>query len=162
MASRYPRRRCATLGARPPSVPGATYVLKNIAGGWQRDDLPGDHPLIGRSAPDLRFDDGTALADHGHDGRALLVDLAGNADLRKLALRWADRLTVIAAKPAPTNPAPTSNAALFVRPDGHVAWATATTATDLTSAEHALTTWLGTPSRHSAHRAATTSPTPTR
>ena len=32
---------------------GATSLAKRISSVWQRYDLPGDHPLIGRSAPDL-------------------------------------------------------------------------------------------------------------
>ncbi|MFC4114529.1 FAD-dependent monooxygenase [Nonomuraea zeae] len=40
-----------------------------------RYDLPGDHPLIGRSAPALEPADGTRLGDHLHEGRGLLLDL---------------------------------------------------------------------------------------
>jgi hypothetical protein len=40
---------------------GATYFAQKIAGIWPRYNLPGDHPVIGRSAPDLEFEDGTRL-----------------------------------------------------------------------------------------------------
>jgi 2-polyprenyl-6-methoxyphenol hydroxylase-like FAD-dependent oxidoreductase len=64
------------------TVDGTTYLAKRLSGVWQGYDLPGDHPLIGRSAPDLELADGRRLADHLHEGRALLLDLADNPTLR--------------------------------------------------------------------------------
>ena len=37
----------------------------------------GDHPLIGRSAPDFEFEDGARLGALLHDGKGLLLDLRG-------------------------------------------------------------------------------------
>jgi hypothetical protein len=131
--------------------PAATHVLKRIAGVCQRYDLPGNHPLIGRPAPDLTLDDGTKLAERGQDGRALLVDLAGCAGLQELAGRRGRRVQVVKARRA----AHQGLSALFVRPDGYVAWADVE-AFDLGDAEAALRALLGDPEpsvvseRHSA------------
>ncbi|GAA3517860.1 FAD-dependent monooxygenase [Actinocatenispora rupis] len=117
---------------------GATYLATRISGVWQRYDLPGEHPLVGRSAPDLAFADGSRLADHLHDGRALLVDLRDDAGLRRSADGYADRLTVLTATADDTD-----LRALLVRPDGYVAWA-ATDAAD-TGPDKYLGLWLGAP-----------------
>jgi 2-polyprenyl-6-methoxyphenol hydroxylase-like FAD-dependent oxidoreductase len=68
---------------------GATYFVKKISGAWQRCDLPGRHPLIGRSAPDLEFEDGSRLGEYCHDGRALLFNFANNSDVAAFGARWA-------------------------------------------------------------------------
>ncbi|MGW2643698.1 FAD-dependent oxidoreductase [Streptomyces sp. NPDC001393] len=99
---------------------GTTYLVTKISGVWQRYDLPGDHPLTGASAPDLELADGTRLGDHLHTGRALLLDLADDPALRAHAEGYGDRLDVLTAA-CPARPA---LKALFVRPDGFVAWAT--------------------------------------
>ncbi|MFD8571981.1 FAD-dependent oxidoreductase [Streptomyces sp. NPDC059639] len=129
------------------TVTGTTHFVKKISGVQQRHDLPdaSGHPLVGRSAPDLQLADGTRLADHLHTGRAVLLDLADSADLRKCAAGHdTDRLTVRttprACLPDPSCP---ELAALFVRPDGCVAWAADTDATD--GLLEALTRWLGSP-----------------
>jgi hypothetical protein len=49
---------------------GATYFGLKIAGVWQKYDLPGDHTVIGRSAPDFEFEDGTRLGELLHEGKA--------------------------------------------------------------------------------------------
>jgi hypothetical protein len=87
---------------------GTTYFAKMISGVWQRYDLPGDHPLIGRSAPDLTLD------EHLHDGKGLLLDLGGvpsDVDVDP------DRVRVVRGKTDLELPG------LLVRPDGVVAWA---------------------------------------
>ncbi len=101
------------------SVAGTTYFAKKISGVTHRYDLPGSHPLVGRSAPDLAFTDGTRLADLLHDGRALLLDLADDAGLRAHAQGYGERVRVVTAA-CPGRPEP---AGLLVRPDGIVAWA---------------------------------------
>jgi hypothetical protein len=93
------------------TVEGTTYFVKKISGVWQSYDLPGDHPLIGRSAPDLELADGSRLADHLHEGRGLLLDLGAGLDDA--------RVPVLAAKPVDTR----DFKGLLVRPDGIVAWA---------------------------------------
>jgi 2-polyprenyl-6-methoxyphenol hydroxylase-like FAD-dependent oxidoreductase len=117
---------------------GATSLAKKISGVWQRYDLPGDHPLIGRSAPDLEFEDGRRLGEYCHDGRALLFNFGDDARVSTLGARWRDRLNVITTRLKENS----DLTALFVRPDGFVAWA-ANGQSDLDHAASALSTWLG-------------------
>ncbi|MFF1919541.1 FAD-dependent monooxygenase [Streptomyces sp. NPDC058221] len=101
------------------TVDGTTHLVKKISGVWQHYDLPGDHSLVGRSAPDLEFADGTRLADHLHGGRAVLLDLADDPELRALAEGYGDRVdvrTVVCAGVPELS-------GLLVRPDGVTAWA---------------------------------------
>ncbi|TDV46049.1 FAD-dependent monooxygenase [Actinophytocola oryzae] len=108
---------------------GTTYFVKKISGVWQSYDLPGDHPWVGRSAPDLELGDGTRLGDHLHDGRGLLLDLGGLP-------------TTVADAVRTTCPEHPELPGLLVRPDGIVAWA---------GGDHlaeALTKWFGETTRH--------------
>jgi 2-polyprenyl-6-methoxyphenol hydroxylase-like FAD-dependent oxidoreductase len=117
---------------------GATYYVKRISGMWQRYDLGDGHPLVGTTMPNLRLEDGTRLADHTHEGRALLVDLAGDDQLAALAKPYAGRLGLVRGS---SEGAGVSG--LLVRPDGFVAWASADGASDPAGLEAALTRWLG-------------------
>jgi choline dehydrogenase-like flavoprotein len=98
---------------------GTTYLAKQLSGVLHRYDLGGGHALAGSSAPDLELADGSRLAQHCADGRALLLDLADSADLRALAAGWDGRVRVVTAT-IPSHPALTG---LLMRPDGYVAWA---------------------------------------
>jgi len=82
---------------------GASFFAQKIAGTWLRYNLPGDHPLIGRSAPDFEFEDGTRLGALLNNGKPLLLDF------RNTAVKPKDALGLTA---------------LLIRPDGFVAWAT--------------------------------------
>ncbi|HKD07820.1 MAG TPA: FAD-dependent monooxygenase [Bryobacteraceae bacterium] len=117
---------------------GPTYFAKRISGVWQRYELPGDHPLIGRSAPDLEFEDGRRLGEYCHDGRALLFHFGDDARVSALGALWRDRLSVVVTRLKERSDLTT----LFVRPDGFVAWA-ANGQPDLDHAASALSTWLG-------------------
>ncbi|MGB6578617.1 MAG: FAD-dependent monooxygenase [Streptosporangiaceae bacterium] len=117
---------------------GATYYVSRISGLWQRYDLGNGHPLVGATMPNLRLDDGTRLADHTHEGRALLVDLAGDDQLATLAKSYAGRLELVRGS---SDGAGVSG--LLVRPDGFVAWASADGARDPAGLETTLTRWLG-------------------
>ena len=117
---------------------GATYLAKKVSGVWQRYDLLGDHPLIGQSAPDLEFEDGKRLGECCHDGRALLFDFVDDARISMLGARWRGRLNIITTRLKENS----DLTALFVRPDGFVAWAT-NGQPDLDRAASALSTWLG-------------------
>ncbi len=118
---------------------GATHVVSMISGDWQHYDLPGDHPLIGRRVPDLPLDDGTTLAGHFRDGRAVLLDDGTGA--AAVAGAWGDRVSVVTARPTTF---PDQPMATLVRPDGHVAWL-ASNGADRDGLCAALTTWLGAP-----------------
>ncbi|MFF5011779.1 hypothetical protein [Streptomyces sp. NPDC001165] len=119
---------------------GTTYLVTQISGVWQRYDLPGDHPLTGRSAPNLELADGTRLGEHLHTGRALLLDLADDSELRARAAGYGERLDVLTV----ACPGRTDLAALFVRPDGFVAWA-ADGHEDGKALPEVLERWLGAP-----------------
>ncbi|MFF9284705.1 FAD-dependent monooxygenase [Streptomyces griseosporeus] len=122
------------------TVTGTTYLVRRISGTWHHYDLPGDHPLVGRSAPDLVLADGTRLARHLHDGRALLLDLADDPGLRAYAEGYEERVTVLTAA-CPDRP---DLAGVLVRPDGFVAWA-ADREGGATSPADALALWCGAP-----------------
>jgi 2-polyprenyl-6-methoxyphenol hydroxylase-like FAD-dependent oxidoreductase len=121
---------------------GATYYVERVSGLWQRYDLGNGHPLAGATMPDLRLDDGTRLSGHAHQGRALLVDLAGDDRLAALAKPYAGRLDLVRGR---CDGAGVSG--LLIRPDGFVAWASADGAADPAGLEAALTRWLGTGGR---------------
>jgi 2-polyprenyl-6-methoxyphenol hydroxylase-like FAD-dependent oxidoreductase len=109
---------------------GATYLVKRLSAVAQRYALPGEHPLTGYSAPDLRVDEHRRLGDLMHDGRAILVGppaLAGTAASRP------DRLTHVESP---------DGTALLVRPDGFVAWA-CDDPYDVSGLDDAVRTWLG-------------------
>ena len=85
----------------------------------------------------------TRLADHLHDGRALLLDLTAAPALRARAEGFGDRLRVVTAGCAGRP----ELAGLLVRPDGHVAWAAGRDGLPgaLAPLDAALARWLGTP-----------------
>jgi 2-polyprenyl-6-methoxyphenol hydroxylase-like FAD-dependent oxidoreductase len=124
---------------------GTTYAVKKISGVDQRTDLPGDHPLVGRYAPDLWLTDGSRLADHGHGGGFLLLDRTADGAFARVAAAWAGRVSSVTDDHA-------TPAGVLVRPDGVVAWACDTTdttdaadTTAVTGLEAALHRWTGAP-----------------
>lgn len=125
------------------TVDATTFFAKKISGVWQRYDLPGDHPLTGRSAPDLELSDGSRLADHLRGGQGLLLDLTDDAALRARAAGYGTRVRVLTAA-CPGRP---GLAGLLVRPDGCTAWAADTPAPAAAQDElgDALHRWFGTP-----------------
>ena len=60
---------------------------------------------------------GSRLADHLHEGRGLLLDLAGEPKLAERAAPWAGRVPLLSVR----SPGRPGLAALLVRPDGYVA-----------------------------------------
>ncbi|MER6309015.1 FAD-dependent oxidoreductase [Streptomyces sp. NPDC001657] len=132
------------------TVTATTFFAKKISGVWQRYDLPGDHPLTGRSAPDLELSDGSRLGDHLRDGQGLLLDLADDAELRKCAAGYGGRVRLLTTG-CPQRP---GLAGLLVRPDGCTAWAADVPGTDADAGgttgapdgpAAALRQWFGSP-----------------
>jgi 2-polyprenyl-6-methoxyphenol hydroxylase-like FAD-dependent oxidoreductase len=130
---------------------GMDEPRKRIAGmmsGLDIHDLGEGHPLLGRRTPDLDLvtaDGPLRVFSLLHAARPVLLSLGapGGFDIAP----WADRvqpvnagydgsweLPAIGAVPAP--------AAVFIRPDGHVAWVGDGTTAGL---DDALTTWFGPP-----------------
>jgi hypothetical protein len=101
-------------------------------------DLPGDHPLIGSSAPDFKLEDGTRLGDLLHDGKGLLLDFTEARELQTFGQTRKERLRYASAK-AQDNKGLTS---ILVRPDGFVAWATESKP-DAIAVEESVKRWFG-------------------
>ncbi|HET9381116.1 MAG TPA: FAD-dependent oxidoreductase [Streptomyces sp.] len=128
------------------TVVGTTYLTARLNGAGVRYELPGEHPLTGRSAPDLELTGGSRLADHLHGGRALLLDLADDPDLRARAAGYVGRVDILTAG-CPSRP---ELAAVLVRPDGFTAWAADTgvqaqAPTPTAGLAEALEEWFGAP-----------------
>lgn len=116
-----------------------------IAGTDIRYDMGHDvlHPLLGQWLPDVRAQirgGGKRLAQGMRAARPLLLDFTEDASVAALAESWKDRVDILTDRPADQ-----SLAALLIRPDGYVAWATADDSAQ--PAHHglreALTTWFG-------------------
>lgn len=82
---------------------GATFFAKRIAGVWQRYDLGSGHPLIGRSAPDLVFKDGSRLGAYLHAGRGVLFSFGNQSDH---SVEEQERYRVVRAQCVEPPPAP--------------------------------------------------------
>ncbi|BCL12561.1 FAD-dependent oxidoreductase [Micromonospora sagamiensis] len=102
-----------------------------------------DDRWAGRMVPSqpLRTADGpTTLAELLHDGRPLLLDLTGDADLRTVAGPWSDRVNVVTAVPGGDA---WDTGALLVRPDGYAVWSARDDSGDTAALRAALTRWFG-------------------
>src|SRR5580704_1243983 len=114
------------------------YFVGKMSGMLMEYNLQGDHPLIGRSAPDFEFEDGTRLGELLHDGKGLLLDLTEEKKLQNLGQTWNNRLNYI-----PTQVKDNKGlTAMLVRPDGFVAWA-ADSEPDLSTVERSIERWFG-------------------
>jgi 2-polyprenyl-6-methoxyphenol hydroxylase-like FAD-dependent oxidoreductase len=119
---------------------GATYFAERVWGVSIRYDMAGSHPVIGRSAPDFEFTDGTRLGELLRDGRGMLLDFEGSPALQALAARWSGRITYLASDAKDR----VGLNALLVRPDGFVAWAS-DGAPDHEEAAQSALRWFGEP-----------------
>lgn len=117
---------------------GATYVAERVWGIGVRYDLGCDHPLVGRSAPDVPLMDGSRLNEHLRHGRGVLLDVDRRESLRALVAGRDARLTYVCACARDA----LGPRALLIRPDGIVAWA-GEGAADVTGAGAAVARWFG-------------------
>ena len=115
-----------------------TYFVEKISGIWVHYNLGGDHPLIGRSAPDFEFEDGTRLGALLHDGKGVLLDLAQSKELSALSQTRKERLKYVSAKAKDSK----GLTAVLVRPDGFVAWATESEP-NVSAAAQSIARWFG-------------------
>lgn len=127
------------------ALPGnAAHIARLMAGADIRYDTGDDHPLSGYLVPEFSVETATGtvrVAELLRKARPILLALDGHGFFDEVAAPWRDRVDLISAT-GPDAPA----TALLIRPDGYVAWATATTAQP--AAVHlrtALTRWFGTP-----------------
>jgi oxygenase len=97
----------------------------------------GDHPLLGARIPGLSL----------RAGRGALVDGTGSAAIRDVASGWADRVDVVPAELAHSDPASKFDMAL-VRPDGHAVHVNGPDG----ELREALYRWFGTPSPDNGER----------
>ncbi|MGW8780597.1 FAD-dependent oxidoreductase [Streptomyces sp. NPDC055796] len=119
---------------------GTAYAFERLSGSWIRYDLGGEHPLVGRSAPDFLLEDGSRLGDLMRDGRGLVLDFGTDLRLHAAAKRWEGRIRY-AAGPASDD---LGLGAVLVRPDGVVAWA-GDRRPDPEAFERAASRWFGDP-----------------
>ncbi|MDH6580637.1 FAD-dependent monooxygenase [Kitasatospora sp. MAP5-34] len=128
----------------------AGYLAEAITGVGTRYPVHhgSGHPWEGRMVPDVPLKRDRLLpllALTG--GGALLVDESTGADsLQEAARPWADRVTVVSARPDSLPGTP----AILVRPDGHAAWAGTPSAPHRTTTRQlrgALNYWFGPPTK---------------
>ena len=110
-----------------------------------------DHPLAGRRVPDADIkaaNGATRVFELLNRARPVLLDMTGGEALTAVASAWSDRVDIVEAHSAgDTWAAPDlgefdAPAAVLIRPDGHVAWAT-DGAPNRSALRNALTTWFG-------------------
>lgn len=121
---------------------GATYFAERVWGVSLRYDLGGNHPLVGRSAPDFELIDGTKLGERLSAGKGLFLDFDARTPVEALARRWSDRITYVACDAKNR----LGLSAMLVRPDGFVAWA-GDAAANYEEAAQAASRWFGEPER---------------
>ncbi|MEV4894251.1 FAD-dependent monooxygenase [Nonomuraea sp. NPDC055795] len=132
---------------------GDSRTVRHLAGTLAGADLSYPmggscaHPWTGRWAPDLLLDTGdrpVRLAELTTGGRPLLLDLTEDGALADEAAGWHDRVDAVRARV----PGAAGVTGLLLRPDCHVAWASAAPRPDAQEREElrtALSRWFGTP-----------------
>ncbi|MFJ6718697.1 FAD-dependent monooxygenase [Streptomyces sp. NPDC091259] len=140
---------------------GATYVFERLSGSWIRYDLGGEHPLVGRSAPDFLLEggleDGTRLGGLMEDGRGVVLDFTVDRRLHVSATGWEGRIRYAAGAAGDD----LGVGAVLVRPDGVVAWA-GDHHPDPEAFEQAASRWFGAPTAAGVTGCAHTDPVPLR
>ncbi|WP_445159763.1 FAD-dependent monooxygenase [Mycobacterium sp. Dal123C01] len=127
------------LGELFASADAQQHMAALLAGSDVRYDTGDDHPLSGHLVPDLTLEDGRRVAELLHDARPVLLDLDGS--VTPALHGWTDRVDAVSAKV--TDP---PAAAMLIRPDGYIAWATDTFGTAEEAGLHAaLQRWFGDP-----------------
>jgi 2-polyprenyl-6-methoxyphenol hydroxylase-like FAD-dependent oxidoreductase len=117
---------------------GTNYFVEKISGVAMKYDLGEEHPLVGRSAPDFELEDGKRLGVLLRDGRGLWLDFTANESLKALCEGRQDRLWYVSSHAKDEK----GLAALLVRPDGFVAWAT-DAKLEKAGAEQSVKRWFG-------------------
>ncbi|AEM51844.1 FAD-dependent monooxygenase [Stenotrophomonas maltophilia] len=132
------RALAAVIAELADTPDGATYLAERVWGVVQQVDLGGAHPLVGRSAPDVRLADGRRVGEALRTGQGVLLQFGPAASLGAVTEGW--RRCVASVMAAEDNPL--GLAAMLVRPDGIVAWACNAGDTEAGLRE-ALQRWFG-------------------
>jgi 2-polyprenyl-6-methoxyphenol hydroxylase-like FAD-dependent oxidoreductase len=111
---------------------GATYFAERVWGVSLRYDLGESHPLVGRSCPDFELVDGSRVGTLLRSGTGLLLDFGA-----ALVNPRPDRIVHVTTDAKDR----LGLAALLVRPDGFVAWAT-DGAPDQSELSRATESWI--------------------
>jgi 2-polyprenyl-6-methoxyphenol hydroxylase-like FAD-dependent oxidoreductase len=117
---------------------GATFFAEQIWGVTLRYDLGGEHPLVGRSAPNFAFADRTTLGERLRSGKGLMLDFGPGTPLKATAARWPHRIAYIASDVDDR----LGLTAMLIRPDGVVGWV-ADGRPDVLAAAVASARWFG-------------------
>lgn len=117
---------------------GTTHVHRKTTGLFHRYDLGSEHPLIGCTAPDFRYEDGTGLGELLRRGQGVVLDFSDDQALEPAAESWKGRIRYVPGSPRDD----LGFSALLIRPDGVVAWASEH-ACDRVMFERAAARWFG-------------------
>ena len=116
----------------------ATHMAHLLAGSDVGYDVDNGHRLAGRLVPEFALSTGQRIAELLRNGRPLLLDFAGGQFVQA-AQAWDTRVDLVTAAGEHV-PA----AALLIRPDGYIAWATDShDAHEIYELHHALCRWFG-------------------
>lgn len=131
----------------------AKHLVGMVSGLEIRYDVgPGMHPLLGCRMPNQRLvtaSGPSSVFEILRRGRGLLLDFTSDANVRKTAEAWSDRVDIVASAPVEIDAdGEDTTDAILVRPDGYVAW-TDPDGGDLVSA---LRRWFGSAAAESAPR----------
>ena len=108
------------------------YLSMTMSGLDVRYPMPGAHPLLGRRVPDadiITRGAGRRVFELLRVARPVLLEMSGRSDLSGAAAGWAERVDIVQADcPSQVWEVPgagtiSTPAALLIRSDGHVAWA---------------------------------------
>jgi 2-polyprenyl-6-methoxyphenol hydroxylase-like FAD-dependent oxidoreductase len=116
---------------------GATYFAGRVWGISTHYPLGSAHPLVGYSAPNFEFEDGTMMGELLHDGHGILLDFNQDAALQTLASKFGNQLKYVASRAKEQ----AGLSAVLIRPDGFVAWA-ADYAPDYRALQQAAARWF--------------------
>lgn len=111
------------------------------SGLFNRYDMGNEHRLIGRSAPDFRFENGCRLGDLLHEAEGVALDFTADRALQGAAREWDGRIRYAAGRVRNA----LGLAGVLVRPDGVVAWASDTP--DREAFRRAAARWFAAPDR---------------
>jgi hypothetical protein len=109
-----------------------------MSGLGQRYDLGGGDPFVGERTPDLELADGRWIGDRFASGKAVLFDFADSPEVAAAADGHAARIDVVSLSSKEGG----DLAALLVRPDGYVAWASRTPG-DTAGLPEVIAEWFG-------------------